>query len=101
MGCKKQGAKTSDPVFCTLLFTTHILNPFFKVPDPKKISDRPDKLEKWVQIDWATVYAKPFWEEINRHLNNFGLTFYTYILTQEKLPRLELLVQCYAQKEFL
>ena len=45
MGCKKQGAKTSDPVFCTLLFTTHILNPFFKVPDPKNISGRPNKLE--------------------------------------------------------
>jgi hypothetical protein len=28
---------------------------FLKVPDPKKISVRPDKLEQWVQIDWATV----------------------------------------------
>ena len=26
---------------------------FFKVPDPKKISGRPDNLEYWVQIDWA------------------------------------------------
>ena len=31
---------------------------FFKVPDPKKISGRPDKLEKWVQIDWTTIYFK-------------------------------------------
>ena len=28
---------------------------FFKVPDPKKISGQPDKLELWVQIDWAIV----------------------------------------------
>ena len=28
---------------------------FFKVPGPKKISDRPDKLEKWVQIDWTNA----------------------------------------------
>ena len=27
---------------------------FFKVPDPKKISGRTDKLEKWVQIDWIS-----------------------------------------------
>ena len=41
MGCKKQGAKNrvrlsllflnnNDPVFFTLLFTTHILDPFSK-----------------------------------------------------------------------
>ena len=29
--------------------------PFFKVPDPKAISGRPDELEDWVQIDWATM----------------------------------------------
>ena len=55
-GCKKQGAKNNDPVFCTLLFATHILDLiFFKVPDPKKISDWHDKLDKCVQIDWATM----------------------------------------------
>jgi hypothetical protein len=27
---------TNDPVFCILLFATHILDPFLKVPDPKK-----------------------------------------------------------------
>ena len=27
----------------------------FQVPDPKKISSRPDKLEKWVQIDWTNM----------------------------------------------
>ena len=32
---------------------THILQPFFKIPDPQKISGLPDKLEQWVQIDWA------------------------------------------------
>ena len=31
---------------------------FFLIPDPKKISGRPDKLEKWVQIDWTSVYIK-------------------------------------------
>ena len=30
----------NDPVFCN-----PYLGPFFKVPDPKKISGRPDKLE--------------------------------------------------------
>ena len=64
MSCKKQGAKTgsvysiredarlpllflsnNDPVFCTLLFATHILDLFSKIPDPKKISGRPDKIE--------------------------------------------------------
>ena len=35
----------NDPVFCTLLFANYILDFFFKVPDPKKISGRPDKLE--------------------------------------------------------
>ena len=69
-GCKKQGhcyskreeaawsflfLNNNDPGFCTLLFATHILDPFFKVPDPKKISGRPDKLEKWVQIDWTNA----------------------------------------------
>ena len=27
----------------------------FQVPDPKKVSSRPDKLEKWVQIDWTNM----------------------------------------------
>ena len=39
--------------FCTLLFATHILDTFFKVPAPKKISGRPEILEQWVQIDLA------------------------------------------------
>ena len=35
-----------DPVFCTQLFSGAYFGPdFFKVPDPKKISGRPDKLE--------------------------------------------------------
>ena len=76
MGCKKQGGaknwviviqkeKRSGCLFsfwikmtlfiCTLLFATHILDLFLKVPDPKKISGRPDKLEWWVQIDWANI----------------------------------------------
>ena len=59
-GCKKQGhcyskredismpllfLNNNDPVFCTLLFATHIVDLFFKVPDPKKPSGQPDKLE--------------------------------------------------------
>ena len=36
------------PVFCFLLFSG---------PDPKKISGLPDKLEQWVQIDWASTSA--------------------------------------------
>ena len=56
MGCKMQGAKkqglcyskreeaarpllflnNNDPVFCTMLFATHILDLSFKVPPPKK-----------------------------------------------------------------
>ena len=28
---------------------------FFKVPDPKKISGQPDKLKKWMQIDWTII----------------------------------------------
>ena len=60
MGCKKQGhcysireearlplliLNNNDPVFCTLLFAPYILDPILlKVPDPKQISGRPDKL---------------------------------------------------------
>ena len=37
----------NDPVFCTLLFSGPYFGlDFLKVADPKKISDRPDKLEK-------------------------------------------------------
>ena len=39
MDLKKQGAKK-------------------QVPDPKIMSGRPDKLEQWVQIDWASVQPK-------------------------------------------
>ena len=42
----------NDPVFCNLLFS----GSYFGL-DPKKISGRPDKLEKWVQIDWTTAYT--------------------------------------------
>ena len=70
-GCKKQGhcyskreeaawpllfLNNNDPVFCTLLFSGPYFGlDFFKVPDPKKISGRPDKVKKWVQIDWTKV----------------------------------------------
>ena len=79
MGCKKQGAKnkviviqkekrqpglfsfwiTMTLFFCTLLFAKSRVPNFLKVPDPKKISGRPDKLEYWVQIDSATVISPP------------------------------------------
>ena len=48
---KRQGVpvfflNNNDPAFCTLLFSDLYFGPdFFKVPDPKKISGRPDKLE--------------------------------------------------------
>ena len=42
--------------FCTLLFATHILDLFFNVPDPKKISGRPDELSI-VCTDWLGDYA--------------------------------------------
>ena len=46
----------NDPVFCTLLFKGPYFGlDFFKVPDPKKISGRSDKLEKWGQIDWTSM----------------------------------------------
>ena len=38
----------NDPAFCNPHF-----GPFFKVQDPEKISGRPDKIEYWVQSDWA------------------------------------------------
>ena len=60
-GCKEQGhcyskreeaslpllfLNKNDPVFCSLLFSDPYFGPdFFKVPDPKKISGQPDKLE--------------------------------------------------------
>ena len=58
MGCKKQDAKNRviviqkekrpgslDPDFLYPAFCNQYLGPFFKVPDPKKISGRPDKLK--------------------------------------------------------
>ena len=42
-GCKKQG-------HC---YSNFFLNSNDPVPDPKKLSSWPDKLEKWVQIDWT------------------------------------------------
>ena len=65
MGYKTQGAKkqghcyskreeacllllflnNNDPVFLHPAFCNPYFGPFFKVPDPKKISGRPDKLE--------------------------------------------------------
>ena len=53
-GCKKRGQFYSKREEA-LSFATHILDSFFKVPDPKKISGRRDKLQWWVQIDWAIV----------------------------------------------
>ena len=70
-GCKKQGHCYSkreetawpflflnniDPVFCTLLFAPHILDPVFF-----RVSYRPmfSKQEWWVQIDWASGFAWP------------------------------------------
>ena len=44
MGCKKQGAKKQGHCYSKKEETTLPLL-FFKVPDQKKISDRPDKLE--------------------------------------------------------
>ena len=41
----------NDPVFCTPYFGPD----FFKVPDPRKISGRPDKLDNRVQIDWSSA----------------------------------------------
>ena len=47
--------------FCTLLFAKSRVPEFLKVPDPKNILGRSDKLEQWVQIDWASNwYFKPF-----------------------------------------
>ena len=55
MGCKKQGAKKQGHCYSKreeakllLLFlnsSDSYFGPFFKVPDPKKISGQPDKLE--------------------------------------------------------
>ena len=87
MGCKKQGVAknwviviqkekrqpglfsfNNDPVFCTLLFSGPYFGlDFFKVPDPKKISGWPDKLEKWVQIDWTIIIT---WKKnVNKSIN--------------------------------
>ena len=54
MGCKKQGAKNKVIVIQKekRLFSFPDFGPdFFKVPDPKKISSRPDKLEYIVGAD--------------------------------------------------
>ena len=44
MGCKKRRKQAAllfltnnDPVFCTLLFATHILNPFFQSHKPTHV----------------------------------------------------------------
>ena len=42
--------------FSPCFFQVHILDLIFKVPNPKKISGGPDKLEKWVQINWTIVH---------------------------------------------
>ena len=69
-GCKKQGhcyskreeaawsflfLYNNDPVFLHPAFCKKQGPNFLKVPDPKKISGQPDELEKWVQIDSATM----------------------------------------------
>ena len=43
MGCKKQGAKKQG--HCYSKREEAVWTLFFKVPDPKKISGQPDKLE--------------------------------------------------------
>ena len=49
-GCKKTAwpflfLNNNDPVFLHPAFCNPYFGPFFKVPDPKNISGRPDKLE--------------------------------------------------------
>ena len=49
----------NDPVFLHPAFCTPYFGPdFLKVPDPKKISGRPDNLIIRVQIDWAIFFLK-------------------------------------------
>ena len=54
MGCKKQDAKNrlpllflnnNNPVYLQPAFFNPYFEPFLKVPDPKKISGQPEKLE--------------------------------------------------------
>ena len=57
---KRQPDLFSFPTTMTLFFAPCFLAKsrvpdFLKVPDPKKISGRPDKLNIRVQIDWASV----------------------------------------------
>ena len=52
-----------------MLFAKSRVPDFLKVPDPKKISGRPYKLEQWVQIDWYQIeirflYITMFWQKI-------------------------------------
>ena len=35
----------NDPVFCALIFAAHILDPFYKVLDSRKLSGQPDEQE--------------------------------------------------------
>ena len=52
----KCGQKISTSVGFTKIkaFCTQYIGPIFKVPGPKKISGRLDKLQKWVHIDWTS-----------------------------------------------
>ena len=108
MGCKKQGGakklghcyskreeaawsllflNNNDPVFCTLLFAKSRVPDILKVPDPKKISGRPDKLEQWVQIDSANDLYYPASHKVLKVIRNsfIGVTLkqtktYTWLI---------------------
>ena len=43
------------------------------MPDPKKISGRPDELEKWVQIDWTNLYLPRLRREHHLHHHHIQL----------------------------
>ena len=73
--------------FCTLLSEKSRVPDILKVPDPKKISGRPDKLELWVQIDSANR-SEQFWkkntipcekcEDLPENLEFAGLSLKTF-----------------------
>ena len=48
----------NDPVFLQSAFCNPYFGLFLTVPDPKKISGQPDKLEQWMQIDWAIGFLR-------------------------------------------
>jgi hypothetical protein len=59
---QKQGhcySKREEAAYDCVFFHPTFCNPYlgaiFKFSDPKNISGQPDKLEWWVQIDWASL----------------------------------------------